>query len=90
VKIDVEGLELAVLRGMERTLARRAPDLLIEIHGADRTAKLINVTAVLGFLRAHGYESHHIELDRAVDEQSAALATHGHLHAQPVTRPAEA
>ena len=82
VKIDVEGLELAVLRGMERLLRERAPDLLIEIHGADRGAKEANAAAVLSFLEAHGYECHHIESDRRVGVESAGLAVEGHLHAR--------
>ena len=49
VKIDVEGAELAVLAGMDRTLRER-PNLVIEMHGAEIERKL-------GFrLRALSYE----------------------------------
>src|SRR5262249_35462499 len=33
VKIDVEGAELGVLRGMERTLRELSPTLFVELHG---------------------------------------------------------
>jgi FkbM family methyltransferase len=81
VKIDVEGLELAVIRGMDRVLSERAPQLLIEIHGIDRPAKIANAAAVLEALEARGYESHHIEADRAVSSATAEVAAEGHLHA---------
>lgn len=85
VKIDVEGLELAVLRGMERTLTERAPDLHVEIHGADPPAKLAMATGVLTLLEAHGYRAHHLESDRAVSAASAEAAVEGHVHARLAT-----
>lgn len=48
VKIDVEGHELAALRGMVRTLSRCAPTLIVEI-------KAPNVRAVDTLLTEHGY-----------------------------------
>lgn len=53
VKIDVEGFELQALRGMERLLARRKPDLMIEIekrHNPD-------YIKVFDYLRGLGYET---------------------------------
>jgi hypothetical protein len=61
VKIDVEGLELNVLRGMPHLLERRRPVLYIEIHGADMQKKLENATAVVELLWQHGYAIHHVE-----------------------------
>lgn len=53
VKIDVEGAELAVLRGARRTIRSHRPTLLIELHGtnlevANELASLDYVAFVLG------------------------------------------
>lgn len=63
IKIDVEGEEVAVLRGARRTLTRR-PAILLSTHSAGAR------TASLTFLRSAGYER--IEpLDAAVESQAA-------------------
>lgn len=49
VKIDVEGAESLVLRGMQRTLKRHRPTLIIEVHSPD------NWQHVAG-LRGLGYQ----------------------------------
>lgn len=51
VKMDLQGLELAALRGMAQTLARSRPVLMIEIgeHHED----------IVQFLAARGYARHH-------------------------------
>ena len=48
VKIDVQGHELQVLQGMQRTLTARRPHLVIERSPADET--------VMAFLRPFGYD----------------------------------
>lgn len=55
VKLDVEGMELPALRGMERTLRAHHPRLAIEIHGVDLLSKRANAEAVIAFLRSVGY-----------------------------------
>jgi FkbM family methyltransferase len=50
VKIDVEGLEMDVLRGMNETLSKRRPNLFIEVHGADTQSKDDNAREVVTFL----------------------------------------
>ncbi|HEY6895043.1 MAG TPA: FkbM family methyltransferase, partial [Rhodanobacteraceae bacterium] len=81
VKIDVEGLELEVLRGMTDVIARRRPALYIEIHGADMEKKLENVTAVAEFLWNAGYTLHHVESGLAIDDRSKLpAARRGHLY----------
>lgn len=79
VKIDVEGLELAVLQGMVDTLATGRPDLYIEMHGATMVAKLANAHAVVGLLDAAGYRLQHVETGSPVSVHNAALAATGHL-----------
>jgi FkbM family methyltransferase len=49
VKIDVEGAELHVLRGMRRTLSRHRPFVLAEIAS-------VNLEPVASFLSSFGYE----------------------------------
>jgi FkbM family methyltransferase len=52
IKCDVEGHELAVLRGAERTLAEARPTLLVEIerrHAGDRMDATFEYLAELGY-----------------------------------------
>lgn len=70
VKIDVEGAELLVLRGMEKLLLRARPRLLVVELAPDRIAfpgiddsqplardpSAAHPEDVVGFLREHGYE----------------------------------
>lgn len=51
VKIDVEGHELGVLRGMEEILARDHPILIVETNSVEVTALLTH----------YGYEAEHLE-----------------------------
>src|SRR5271165_4848558 len=52
IKIDVEGLELAVLRGLQRTLSSQDPIVMFEAHPeVDRP----NAEATLEFLRKLGF-----------------------------------
>ena len=80
VKIDVEGLELAVIRGMERTLAEHSPDLHIELHGYDAVAGECEI--LVEALEAHGYRTRHVETDRPVTRSSVHEAIPGHVYAQ--------
>jgi FkbM family methyltransferase len=57
IKIDVEGHELAVLRGMVRTLSRCGPVIMIEIKAA-------NVAEADALLVAHGYCGRRWQADR--------------------------
>ena len=61
VKIDVEGLERAVLRGMSKTIERAHPSLFIELHGLDMEAKRANARGVVELLLKHGYKVTHVE-----------------------------
>jgi len=40
IKVDVEGAELAVIRGAEKTIAKFGPRLIIETHGHDKLVSL--------------------------------------------------
>jgi FkbM family methyltransferase len=54
IKIDVEGMELAVLQGAGGVLNAH-PALYIEMHGSDIANKRANARAVLEFLWSRGY-----------------------------------
>jgi FkbM family methyltransferase len=57
LKIDVQGMELLALRGMERTLARYRPKLVLEIHpGVPRGE-------VLDLLERCGYDTDPVPID---------------------------
>ena len=61
IKIDIEGMELAALQGMERTLRWRRPELYVELHGATPLQKRDNARAVIGFLQRLGYRMRWLE-----------------------------
>jgi FkbM family methyltransferase len=54
VKIDVEGVELAVLRGMSNILEASRPKVIVELHGVDDDE-------VERFLRSAGYEPRELD-----------------------------
>lgn len=81
VKIDVEGLELEVLRGAAKTLAQYRPTLLVEVHGASRRAKSERATTLASLLEPLGYELTHAESGQAFRSGAPAPAA-GHIFAQ--------
>jgi hypothetical protein len=81
VKIDVEGMELAVLRGMQKTLAVRHPALYLEMHGATQDEKNRKAAEIIQFLSAAGYRRIlHIETGTVVTTSSSAVAKEGHIY----------
>ena len=61
VKIDVEGTELEVMKGMTRTLAEFRPIILFEIDAPDAEQLEAKSAAVRGFLEAHRYQLQPLE-----------------------------
>lgn len=57
VKIDVEGAEMDVLLGMERTLREHAPKLVLEFDDATQSQCEGKVGACRGFLESLGYRT---------------------------------
>jgi FkbM family methyltransferase len=66
VKIDIEGMELQALQGMQEILRTRKPDLYIELHGTTPEDKRANAEAVIGLLLGHGYQILNVETNQAI------------------------
>lgn len=62
IKIDVEGHELAVLRGAQATIARYKPNLLIEVEENIAPGALAEINAMLMPLGYAGFYLYHGEL----------------------------
>jgi FkbM family methyltransferase len=58
VKVDVEGAEYFVLRGMEQTLRSFRPRIMLEVHPTWQPPG-VSVADVEGVLEAHGYRRTH-------------------------------
>jgi FkbM family methyltransferase len=81
LKIDVEGMELEVLRGARRTLGRQHPGLLIELHGCSRRHKSGRAAAVAALLEPLGYALLHAESGQVLHGANASAFAHGHIFA---------
>jgi FkbM family methyltransferase len=81
VKIDVEGLELAVLEGMSETASRIKPAIFVELHGLGFEAKEANARRVVEWLHDHDYNILHIESAQPVTPANPEVAREGHLYA---------
>ena len=73
IKIDVEGFELEVLRGMKNTLAGYYPELYIEIHG-------VLSKEMIQFLYSHGYTIDHIESGTYKIKLNGSEIKGGHIY----------
>ena len=73
LKIDVEGHELAVLRGAQKTIARTRPNLLIETEENLAPGALAEIDAMLRPLGYAGYYLYHGELRDLTSFNAAAL-----------------
>ncbi len=71
IKIDVEGYEYEVLLGIEKTLTKHKPDILIEFSGAFYESQKNNHgLLILSLLRKHGYTLYDIEdsMTKVIDD----------------------
>ncbi|MEM9446963.1 MAG: FkbM family methyltransferase [Cyanobacteria bacterium P01_E01_bin.6] len=74
IKIDVEGAELEVLRGAEKTLKKWKPLLLIEVHGFALPSFHTSLQEFQDFLRQLDYQEHRLsENDDQNDDYFQAL-----------------
>lgn len=80
VKIDIEGMEVPALRGMQRTLATHRPELYIEMHGADAKEKVEIAHAVVALLDHHGYRIYDVEQGEYLVPANLGDRRPGHLY----------
>ena len=81
VKIDVEGMECEVVKGMSATIERCHPEIFLELYGISEADKSANATCALGLLRSFGYRVLHVETGTFVDDPAVFLPLEGHLYA---------
>lgn len=73
IKIDVEGHELAVLHGAEKTIARERPAILVEAEERHRPGA---VSSVHDFLSTHGYHGYFLLYGRLARIDEFDLLVH--------------
>lgn len=79
VKIDVEGLELDVLMGMQKTVKRAKPHLFIEVHECGEDGGTGNARSVVEWLLKNGYSVFHVENEDFVRANNAEDVVGGHI-----------
>jgi FkbM family methyltransferase len=82
IKVDVEGLELDVLRGADQVIHELRPELFIELHGSTLENKIENATTVLDFLFERGYTIYDVE-ERFFVEPGRQQRAPSHIHCLP-------
>lgn len=80
IKIDVEGMELAVLRSAERTIARDRPVLYVEISIAQMAKYGVSLPEVAAFLAPYDYRCFRNIGDRNSTHDAFELVELGDLH----------
>ncbi len=82
VKIDVEGLDADVLRGMAGTLETHRPALCIELHGEGIETRRENAKDIVTYLVDRGYKVRHVESGETLDISNCATERYGHLYCE--------
>ena len=81
IKIDIEGMELAALEGMQRTLASRHSALYLELHGATDEDKRERAFQIVQFLMRLGHcNILHVETGSPVTTPTTSAIYTGHLY----------
>lgn len=62
VKLDIEGSELAFLKGASEMVSTRRPKIMMEINPTSMAGAGVELTELVSFFRGRGY-THYIELD---------------------------
>jgi FkbM family methyltransferase len=92
VKIDVEGMEYDVLKGMTNVIRAYRPELLIEIHRTDdrTSSRSENAQRIIALLREWQYFIWHVESSSHIGDRNLERAIRGHLYCVPMARGAAA
>ena len=81
VKVDVEGAEFKVLKGMEKTLRKNRFVMLIEIHIAElNTFFGVDYKEIISFLIDCGFQLKKINEHRSLESRFEPIGTHSELH----------
>ena len=79
MKIDVEGMEYDVLRGMQKMLRAPKPRLFIELHGDGEQQKRANIQNVFTLLQDCNYAIHHVETGQMITSADLHKIQEGHF-----------
>lgn len=79
IKIDVEGMEYKVLRGMFGLLTASKPWVYFELHGTTQKDKKTNAQDVIGTLRDLGYAVYDVERGRDIGRSETITGIESHV-----------
>jgi len=79
VKIDVEGMEYEVLRGMKNIMMQHRPELYIELHGVGEKDKMANAQKVFELLESYNYTINHVETGQPASAKNIHNIKEGHF-----------
>ena len=79
IKVDVEGMEYKVLRGMSELLARSKPWVYFELHGTTPEDKRTNAQDVIATLRDLGYTVYDVERGRDIGRTETITGIESHV-----------
>jgi FkbM family methyltransferase len=74
IKVDVEGFECRVLRGLENVIVRYSPAVITEVEPHVLRAAGSSVAELFTLMRTHGYDAYNIHLVRRLFEETVVLS----------------
>lgn len=78
VKIDVEGAEVSILRGMKRILEKGKAKIICEVHPKQMTSSRHNVTEIMDIIEMYEYKAYLIRDDGKTVSVSRISNEHAH------------